>query len=116
MGCLPARALLAGCGARAARSIQPPPRSLRVPLALPAQSVTEPSPLPRSLVSRRSDLLKLYEAFLDTPHFRLWWHERCGPHAACRSKLLPARWPAAARSLSMPPHAPLALLPCAQAV
>mmetsp|Transcript_8175 Transcript_8175/g.20914 ORF Transcript_8175/g.20914 Transcript_8175/m.20914 type:complete len:262 (+) Transcript_8175:387-1172(+) len=38
--------------------------------------VTEPSPLPRSLVTRRADLVKLYEGFIDTPHFKLWWYER----------------------------------------
>lgn len=48
--------------------------------------MTESSPLPRSLVSRRSDLMKLYEAFLDTPHFRLWWHERRARRATRRKR------------------------------
>jgi hypothetical protein len=39
-------------------------------------ALTEPAPLPRALVSRRADLVSLYRNFTDTPHFRLWWHER----------------------------------------
>ncbi|KAL1512261.1 hypothetical protein AB1Y20_005523 [Prymnesium parvum] len=33
----------------------------------------EPPPLPRSLVPQRAHLLKLYAAFLRTPHFTHWW-------------------------------------------
>ncbi|KAL3927283.1 MAG: hypothetical protein SGPRY_002895 [Prymnesium sp.] len=33
----------------------------------------EPPPLPRSLVPQRAHLLKLYSAFLRTPHFTHWW-------------------------------------------
>ena len=36
----------------------------------------EPPPLPRSIVPERSDLLRLYTAFLRTPHFAAWWERR----------------------------------------
>ena len=36
----------------------------------------EPPPLPRSIVPQRADLLKLYTAFLRTPHFAHWWQQR----------------------------------------
>ena len=36
----------------------------------------EPPPLPRSIVPHRADLLRLYVAFLRTPHFANWWDRR----------------------------------------
>ena len=36
----------------------------------------EPPPLPRSIVPQRSDVLKLYTAFLRTHHFARWWERR----------------------------------------
>ena len=36
----------------------------------------EPPPLPRSIVPQRADLLRLYTAFLRTPHFAQWWESR----------------------------------------
>ena len=39
-------------------------------------SQMEPPPLPRSIVPQRADLLKLYAAFLRTPHFARWWERR----------------------------------------
>jgi hypothetical protein len=36
----------------------------------------EPPPLPRTIVPQRLDLLRLYTAFLRTPHFAHWWERR----------------------------------------
>ena len=36
----------------------------------------EPPPLPRSIVPQRSELLRLYTAFMRTPHFAQWWESR----------------------------------------
>ena len=36
----------------------------------------EPPPLPRTIVPQRADLLRLYTAFLRTPHFAHWWERR----------------------------------------
>ena len=36
----------------------------------------EPPPLPRTIVPQRADLLRLYAAFLRTPHFAHWWDRR----------------------------------------
>ena len=98
------------CAPPARRSARaaPSPRALKRRTAPPLhayrhartpQWVTEPAPLPRNIISRRADLVKLYEAFLDTPHFRLWWHERCG--ARERTCARPVCWQ---RGLSAPVH------------
>ena len=36
----------------------------------------EPPPLPRTICPQRADLLRLYAAFLRTPHFAHWWERR----------------------------------------
>eukprot|EP00325_Prymnesiales_sp_UTEX-LB-985_P016242 CAMPEP_0174750092 /NCGR_PEP_ID=MMETSP1094-20130205/97021_1 /TAXON_ID=156173 /ORGANISM="Chrysochromulina brevifilum, Strain UTEX LB 985" /LENGTH=85 /DNA_ID=CAMNT_0015955389 /DNA_START=74 /DNA_END=331 /DNA_ORIENTATION=- len=36
----------------------------------------EPPPLPRTIVPHRPDLVRLYAAFLRTPHFAQWWERR----------------------------------------
>lgn len=36
----------------------------------------QPQPLPRTLVTSRAELRTLYERFLGTEHFRLWWEGR----------------------------------------
>ena len=36
----------------------------------------QPSPLPRTLVPERADLVTLYSRFLATELFRVWWEDR----------------------------------------
>ena len=40
-------------------------------------------PLPRSIVPEQSDLLRLYTAFLHTPHFAAWWEREAAASGCC---------------------------------
>ena len=63
----------------------------------------EPPPLPRTIVPQRADLLRLYTAFLRTPHFAHWWERRRERAAAGLAPSATSLPPAAAASRGADP-------------